>query len=295
MRFIYTSILFLFAFSSYSQCVTGDCENGYGKYKCDCGYVFEGDFSNGQKVKGTLTKKDLVYTGDFKNDLAEGYGVMKYKDGSWFEGTFKNNAPHGYGSYYFSNGQKFVGEVFEGSFKGMGIQVFSDIEGRVIETQFGIFADDRLNGMGCSISFNGDIYMGNFLNGNYMGFGVFVFAEQETAEAGRFRKMKLKDNVIMNDYPEKGFFGVKGYVLDSLQYNLSGDVYASNIQINVGDTSNNQTAIYFSLETKQFFISNLGDPSTGKMINEDGEVYTVKFDPLQKPYITILNQLYTKE
>jgi hypothetical protein len=68
---------------SYAQCIEGDCINGYGKYTCDCGYVFEGEFVDGERVSGTLTKSDLVYTGEFKNELAHGFGTIKYKDGSW--------------------------------------------------------------------------------------------------------------------------------------------------------------------------------------------------------------------
>ena len=61
---------------SYAQCLEGDCINGYGKFTCDCGYLFEGMFKNGSRVTGTLTKEDLVYTGEFKYDLAHGFGII---------------------------------------------------------------------------------------------------------------------------------------------------------------------------------------------------------------------------
>jgi hypothetical protein len=292
--FIGIVLMFSYVIGS-AQCLEGDCENGYGKYSCDCGYVYEGDFKDGQKVRGTLTKKDLVYTGEFTNDLAEGFGVMKYKDGSWFEGTFKSNAPDGYGTYYFANGQKYVGEVVAGSFEGLGIQISKDRDGRITETQIGNFLNDQLHGLGCSISYNNDIYFGEFSKGNFFGFGLYIFSDLNTAEAGEFNKKKLHNDAIMLDYPTPGFFGVKGYIVDTLQFNLSGNVAGTNLLLNVIGTGKEQMFFHFDINTKMLFTSKLGSPLIGKAIDFDGNIYEAKFAPDSEEKISILKQLYIKE
>ena len=103
-----------------SQCLEGDCFNGYGKFACDCGYVFEGDFKNGERITGTLTKSELVYTGEFLNELAHGYGKIVYQDSSWYEGTFQENVPVGYGTYFLSNSLRYTGEIENSEFNGLG-------------------------------------------------------------------------------------------------------------------------------------------------------------------------------
>ena len=295
MKYFIGIVLVFSSVISQAQCLEGDCENGYGKYNCECGYVYEGDFKDGKKVNGTLTKKDLVYTGEFKNDLAEGFGVMKYKDGSWFEGTFKNNAPHGYGTYHFSNGQKYIGEVVEGSFSGLGVQISKGRDGRITETQIGNFEEDQLNGLGCSISYNRDIYFGEFSKGDFFGFGLYIFTDLKTAEAGEFNKKKLHKDAIMLDYPSAGFFGVKGFIVDSLQFNLSGNVAGTNLLLNVLGTGEEKMFFHFDINTKMLYTSKLGTPLIGRAIDFEGNIYEAKFVPDSKEKISILKQLYIKE
>ncbi len=295
MKYLIGIVLVFSSVIGAAQCLEGNCENGYGKYNCDCGYVYEGEFKDGEKVNGTLTKKDLVYTGAFNNDLAEGFGVMKYKDGSWFEGTFKKNAPDGYGTYHFSNGQKYIGEVIDGSFSGLGIQISKDREGRVTETQIGNFVDDQLNGFGCSISYNNDIYFGEFSNGDFFGFGVYIFSRLITAEAGEFNKKKLHNDVIMLDYPTAGYFGVKGFIVDSLQYNLSGNVSGTDLLLNVIGKGKEQMFFHFDINTKMLYTSKLGTPLIGRAIDFEGNIYEAVFAPDSEEKISILKQLYIKE
>ena len=64
MKQLLILIPILYSVIGYSQCIEGDCFDGFGKFKCDCGYVFEGEFVKGERVNGTLTKSDLVYTGE---------------------------------------------------------------------------------------------------------------------------------------------------------------------------------------------------------------------------------------
>jgi len=262
----------LLSFTSYSQCISGDCENGYGKYNCECGYVYEGDFVNGEKVKGTLTKSNLVYTGEFENDVANGSGVIKYIDGSWYEGTFVDNLPDGYGTYYFAKGQKFIGQLKQGVFEGYGVQVFSRKDGSIIETQIGSFKKDQLDGMGVSVSGNGDIYFGEFLNGKYWGFGLFVFANDKYPEAGEFRKMKLKKNVVLRDYPSSGSFGVNGLEVENMLFYANGDYQGKLLEIKAVNKKGEEMNVFYDSLKKELYLSKFGNDSLGTIINIQGEI-----------------------
>ncbi|UTW66665.1 hypothetical protein KFE94_00710 [bacterium SCSIO 12643] len=279
---LWSVLLVLLSFAVNAQCLEGDCENGFGKFKCDCGYIFEGEFRNGEKFKGTLTKEDLVYIGEFKNDIAEGFGTMKYKDGSWYEGTFVGNVPHGYGTYSFGNGQMYIGEIFEGAFKGLGVQISKDAEGRVEEIRLGYYEDDQLNGMGATVIYGGDIYVGEFSKGDYWGFGACLFGDGKNPDAGKFRKNKLLENVIMLDYPKEGIFGVKEYALGDYQYTLRGNKTDQKILIHVNNKHKEQMLIYFDPKAELFYISGWDAEQKGKIINYQGEIYAGTFDIAQE-------------
>ena len=120
----------------------GNCFNGWGVYKCSCGYVYEREFENGEKVKGTLTKEDLVYTGEFKNDVAEGIGVIRFADSTWYEGEFEQNLPHGFGIFHYADGTTYTGEMEEGKFSGPGVMQFFSASGKESVREVGFFVKD---------------------------------------------------------------------------------------------------------------------------------------------------------
>ena len=45
----------------------------------------------------------IEYIGEYKNDVREGYGCYKWKNGFSFQGPFKNNKPHGEGKMTTNN------------------------------------------------------------------------------------------------------------------------------------------------------------------------------------------------
>ncbi len=78
---LHTSISMFFLlcqYASFSQCLSGDCNNGNGKY--DYGYA--------------------VYDGSFKNGKPHGKGVMDYGAGEKYEGMFVNGKEEGDGIMY---------------------------------------------------------------------------------------------------------------------------------------------------------------------------------------------------
>lgn len=74
-----------------TQCVVGNCENGYSIFKLE----------NGD-----------MYTGNWVNGTREGYGRYDWANGAFYVGEFKFNGFHGLGSYYAPDGSIATG-VFE--------------------------------------------------------------------------------------------------------------------------------------------------------------------------------------
>lgn len=181
-------ICFLLSTLLKAQCLEGDCVNGKGVYTCDCGYVFEGFFENGEKVKGTLTKKDLVYTGQFENDQAHGKGKIVYKDGSAYEGDFAFSEPHGKGVYTLSNGFVYSGEMIQGFFSGMGEKKLTAPD---TVAYWGFWQNDELL-FGVYLNSKNEYRIGHFENDKMKSYGlIFNSASQEIVFA-EFAKGKRK-------------------------------------------------------------------------------------------------------
>jgi hypothetical protein len=90
--------------------------DGYGEYKCK-DYNYIGYFSKGNKSgKGKMEDfvKNCEYEGDFKNNMKNGYGEEKYRDGSVYKGEFKDNMKHGKGILLLHGSGSYG---YEGEFK----------------------------------------------------------------------------------------------------------------------------------------------------------------------------------
>ena len=66
---------------------------------------------------------EVVYDGEFKDDLEHGWGEEVYTDGIYF-GQFQKGQRHGHGQYNFNNGDKYKGGWEEGNFSGKGEYIF---------------------------------------------------------------------------------------------------------------------------------------------------------------------------
>ena len=49
------------------------------------------------KKLGVKKYDDAIYFGELENQLRNGFGIMKYKTGSFYEGSWKNDLRHGRG------------------------------------------------------------------------------------------------------------------------------------------------------------------------------------------------------
>ncbi|KAA6375436.1 MAG: putative radial spoke head 1 [Streblomastix strix] len=61
------------------------------------------------------------YVGSYMNHRKDGYGLMKYPDGSLYDGNFHVGKRHGEGTYTYPNGDTYVGEWADGKKHGKGI------------------------------------------------------------------------------------------------------------------------------------------------------------------------------
>jgi hypothetical protein len=122
----------------FTQCKTGNCENGNGVSLQKDGSVFTGQFQNGNKIIGKVTyPSGSIYEGNFLNNLRHGYGIFRYSNGDSFQGEysedkkvyglyshksgnayfgyFENNKPDGFGSYTKKDGSVYEGFWNEGT------------------------------------------------------------------------------------------------------------------------------------------------------------------------------------
>ena len=67
-----------------SECIEGDCINGYGTYS----------WADGDK-----------YTGEWKNFKYHGQGTYTWENGDKYSGEHKDGLEHGQGTYTFSDGR----------------------------------------------------------------------------------------------------------------------------------------------------------------------------------------------
>ena len=151
-----------------NNCISGDCQNGFGKVKYDNGDVYEGEFTN-RTPNGEGHFKWAngdSYKGSFQNGVIEGYGIIKSKEVT-YTGYLKNNFPHGEGTKVLLTGRIVKGSFQGGKLNGKGINTFANGD-----NSEGNYVDDSLEGFGSYVWSNGNKYEGEFKNGSMDG-GIY--------------------------------------------------------------------------------------------------------------------------
>lgn len=136
--------------STTTKCLSGNCLNGYGKYRFANGSTYEGNFVNGRASgKGHIVNTDgSSYVGEFVSGKMEGKGIYLYANGNTYNGGWLNNVKSGQGTQT----SKASDELYVGQ-----------------------FANDKRNGKGKATYKNGDIYDGDWVNGLREGQATYTF------------------------------------------------------------------------------------------------------------------------
>lgn len=127
-----------------TQCVGGDCENGFGKAV----------FGNGE-----------YYIGHFEERQFDGQGVLFYNDGSRFIGSFLKGALNGDGRYLGADGSLIEMGIFENGAK-------------VAPLDFGCISGDCVDGIGTKIFAGTNVkFIGRFEKGEPTTYGTFFYPD----------------------------------------------------------------------------------------------------------------------
>ena len=201
-----------------SNCVSGDCKNGWGKYKYKNGY-YEGFWENGERADYGMYVWEGIgkYIGNWKADVQTGFGLYLPINGDQFVGEYKNGKINGRGytaeegtwtyglfengnlttAYHFYNNKVEIGcvagdcenkygrYVFEsgGAFTGFfesGHFVFGDYKFPNGDKYTGEFNDDnQFDGIGRFFFKSGSYYGGEWKNGERTGLGYFLDISKE--------------------------------------------------------------------------------------------------------------------
>lgn len=124
----------LFLFSQvHSQCLSGNCINGNGKYRFKSGAVYSGQFQQG-RINGfgsfAYSNGD-TYTGNWVRDRRHGEGILRKEGGKVYKGNFANNEFHGFGIIYYPDGATF--ETFWKEGQTIGVGKLKTSEGKIIQ------------------------------------------------------------------------------------------------------------------------------------------------------------------
>jgi hypothetical protein len=163
------------------QCVEGDCIKGKGKMVYSTGHTYTGEFRNGMRDGEGIMTLPLGRTvkGRFeRNALAE--GTYTDSDGSVFTGRWEFRERSGRGTLKYPDGRVYEGDFKNGARSGKGVMTWPS--GRRYE---GDFVQGRRTGKGTMTYPDGRVYTGDFSNGALTGRGVMTSPDGKRLE-GRF-------------------------------------------------------------------------------------------------------------
>ena len=127
----------VFAQKDRGECISGDCENGYGVYKTVYGHLYKGMFKNGEynDTNAFLDMGDgYWYKGGFVNSQRSGYGINQFGPLSAGivrkEGIWKNGYLNGHGKVTSVTGLTEEGEYIDSVPDGKFIIKYQDDNGK---------------------------------------------------------------------------------------------------------------------------------------------------------------------
>jgi hypothetical protein len=170
-------VLFITNITAFSQCISGDCVNGYGTYGWPNGDKYYGSFVNGS-FNGTGTLHHYngdKYEGDFRNDIPQGKGVKSFNDGNKYIGDFVGGTYQGKGTFFWNNGDKYVGDWVNNVRQGKGIYTYG-VNSRNNKEYSGYFINNTFTGYGVMYYLDGSKYEGEWVSDVYQGKGKRTYS-----------------------------------------------------------------------------------------------------------------------
>ena len=166
-------------------------------------------------------KNGIKYIGNWKDGNMHGLGNLFDKNNKFiFEGNFYNNKKYGKGKFVIKDNEYYEGEFFDDKMEGKGCYYYNN--GDFWE---GYFKNNLKNGVGImTYKINGDIYLYEFENDNYMGSIPLNHKEKE--------KLKNLQQEEMKKIIEKG---------KQKNIRINSDKNYNNYQLNKNDDLNNYT------------------------------------------------------
>jgi hypothetical protein len=190
-------ILFVFQFFSaitHSQCLSGNCINGKGKY--DYGWC--------------------VYEGEFKNGKMDGTGTLNYGEGEKYVGAFSKGKENGKGRLYHKDSTTEDVQFID----GVRVREAQTLTAVAEKPSTGCVDGDCENGTGTYIFPSGNKYTGQFKNYARDGNGIAWMSNGDRFE-GIFRN---------NDFASGSYYFSTGYKYtgnyDANGKELNGNYYA---------------------------------------------------------------------
>ena len=177
----YKSLKGRFIMAETGDCITGMIQRGKicGEAECESinGVLRTGNFEEG-KLEGLGTEVDLAaktqYRGEFMDGEKEGWGVLKFEDGSFYEGNFNKGKITGQGKRTWVDKRSYEGEWLDGKMNGKGVFRWDD--GKKYE---GEYRNNVKFGFGEIYFPNGDVYKGGWADGKMNGEGEYIAAGSE--------------------------------------------------------------------------------------------------------------------
>ena len=181
---------------------------GYGEYRSHR-YNYFGYFSCGKKNgKGKLEdfEKKLEYSGDFKDNMKDGYGEEKYQDGSVYIGQFKKNMKNGNGNLVLGGGGG-AHYGYEGMFKNDKIWGKGKFKWNDNKEYIGEWEDNEISGYGI-IHEGKMLHIGYFKHNLKEGYGTTFYEEQNFALLGKWESDLIEGSAILINLSENNNNGI---------------------------------------------------------------------------------------
>ena len=166
-----------------------------------------------------------TYEGQWMHDRRHGVGTFNYSCGDSYSGQWLNGSYHGEGTYKSSTGgDNYVGQWKEDKCDGKGVYTYSDTN----DTYDGGMVFGLRSGMGTYKFANGNVYVGQYYEGERNGLGAFYYGETGDIEIGKyFEGKEVAEGVRWNATRDRACRTMDGAPSDMISLEEAGRIARS--------------------------------------------------------------------